>query len=61
MQEEVIYGSGWVSASQEAVELNSFSYSVPIKLNVSIHNVLVQAKLIDPLWKVSRKGLSACL
>lgn len=59
VQEEVIYGSGWVSASQETIKLNSFSYSVPIKLNVSIHNVLVQAKHIDLLWKGSRKGQSA--
>lgn len=59
VQEEVIYGSGWISASQETIKLNSFSYSVPIKLNVSIHNVLVQAKHIDLLWKVSRKGHSA--
>ena len=58
-QEEVIYGSGWISASQETIKLNSFNYSVPIKLNVSIHNVVVQAKRIDLLWKVSRRGLSA--
>lgn len=49
--EEVMYGSSWVSTSQETIELNSFSYSVPIKLNVSIHNVLARAKRIYLLWR----------
>lgn len=51
MYEEVMYGSSWVSTSQETIELNSFSYSVPIKLNVSIHNVLARAKRIYLLWR----------
>lgn len=55
-QEEVKYGSSWISASQETLKLNSFGYSVPIKLNVSIHNVLVRAKCICLLWKGSGKG-----
>lgn len=51
VQEEVIYRSSWISAAQETIKVNSFSYSVPIKLNVSIHNVLVRAKRIYLLWK----------
>lgn len=53
-----MYGSSCGSASRGTIKLNSFSYSVPIKLNVSIRNVLVRAKRIYLVWKGSRQGLS---
>lgn len=53
----MIHGSQWKLASPETIRLNSSSYSIPIKLNVSIHNVLVQAKHIYLPQKIHRKAL----